>query len=240
MARSFISKQSAGSLGIGAVALMLGMGALPASAQMPPAPPMPPQTTAERVLLRESFEQYSPYWRQVRGHWAVTSGRLLQTRDEARELNTVLFYDPLIIADAEITAVASLLNDVPQFLTAEDADLLRTRRQIGGAGLVFRYQDENNFYLFRLAGEDGVVLGKVVDGVWQELANPRAADFAGLRLYNAAAYPLRVRVTGRRIQCWIGNRAVASVEDDSFSTGRVGLSTFRSKAAFTSIRIVER
>ena len=143
MARSFVSKQSVGSLGTGAVALMLGMGALPASAQMP-APPMPPQASAERVLLREYFEQYSPYWRQVRGHWAVTSGRLLQTRDDARERNTVLFYDPLIIADAEITAVAAMLNDVPQFLTADDADLLRTRRQIGGAGIVFRYQDDNN------------------------------------------------------------------------------------------------
>jgi hypothetical protein len=216
------------------------MGALPASAQMPPAPPMPPKTSAERVLLREYFEQYSPYWRQVRGHWAVTSGRLLQTRDDARELNTVLFYDPLIIVDAEITAVAAMLNDVPQFLTAEDADLLRTRRQVGGAGIVFRYQDENNFYLFRLAGEDGVVLGKIVDGNWYELSNPRAADFAGLGLRSQASYPLRVRVVGHRIQCWIGNRAVANLEDGSFGTGRIGLTTFRSKAAFTSLRVVER
>jgi hypothetical protein len=234
------SKQSLGAVAVGVMSLAVTVGAQQRSAQMPPAPPLPPPGPAERVLLREYFDRYSPYWRQVRGHWAVTSGRLVQTRDDARDLNTVMFYDPLVIADADITAVASMLNDVPQFLIAEDADLLRTRRRIGGAGIVFRYQDENNFYLYRLAGEDGVVLGKIVNGEWYELANPRALDFAGLRLFNATEYPLRVRVVGRRIQCWVGNRAVASVQDDTFSTGRVGLTTFRSKASFTSLSVTER
>src|SRR6185436_20135942 len=146
------------------------------------------------------------------------------------DLNTVLFYDPLTVSDAEITADAAMLSDMPQFPIADDAELLRTRRQVGGAGIVFRYQDENNFYLFRLAGEDGVVLGKVVDGAWYELANPRAADFAGMRLRTDVAYRLRVRVVGNRIQCWIGDKAVANLEDGSLTTGHVGLTTFRSRA----------
>jgi hypothetical protein len=81
----------------------------------------------------------------------VVKGQLLQTRDDARELNTVMFYDPLIIADADITADAMMLTELPRFQTADDADLLRTKRMIAGAGIAFRYQDENNFYLFRLA-----------------------------------------------------------------------------------------
>jgi hypothetical protein len=232
------SSHSIAPLAAGVVSLMLSAcAAHPAPKLVPPNAPVAP---AENVLLDETFERYSPYWRQVRGHWAVTSGRLLQTRDDMRDLNTVLFYDPLMVSDAEITADAAMLSDMPQFPIADDAELLRTRRQVGGAGIVFRYQDENNFYLFRLAGEDGVVLGKVVDGAWYELANPRAADFAGLRLRSEASYPLRVRVVGHRIQCWIGNRAVANLEDGSFGTGRIGLTTFRSKAAFTSLRVVER
>jgi hypothetical protein len=105
---------------------------------------------------------------------------------------------------------------------------------------VFRYQDERNFYMFRTAGEEGVVLGKVVDGEWQELANPRALDFAGVLLKSDTHYRLRVRVVGNRIQAWVGDKAVANVVDDSLGTGRVGLATFRSKAAFAALRIIER
>jgi hypothetical protein len=213
------------------------------AAHSAPAPRFVPAAApafAERVLFEDSFQAYSPRWRQVRGQWAITKGRLLQTRDDARELNAIMFYDPLIIADADIAANAMMLTDLPVFQTADDEELLKTKRAVAGAGIVFRYQDENNFYLFRLAGEEGVVLGKVIDGVWHELANPRAADFAGMRLRPEVPYRLRVRVTGNRIQCWIGDKAVANLEDASLSTGRIGLTTFRSRAAFTSLRVVER
>jgi hypothetical protein len=195
----------------------------------------------ERVLLFDNFQQYNPLWRQVRGQWGVTAGKLIQMRDDARELNTIFYYDPLIVADAEITlAGATMMADLPQFVTATDQELLRTKRQVAGAGIVFRYQDENNFYLFRTAGEDGLVLGKLINGQWHDLANPRAADFAGVLLKMDTPYQLRVRVVGKQIQCWIADKAVANLEDSSFSTGRIGLSTFRSKAAFASIRVAER
>jgi pectate lyase len=195
---------------------------------------------AERVLLAEDFNDYDPHWRQVRGQWALVGGNLLQARDDARELNTMMFYDPLTVADADITTEVSVMTDLPQHLTAGDDELLTSKRRVAGAGVVFRYQDEHNFYLFRTAGEEGVVLGKVVDGEWHELANPRAVDFAGVRLQSETPYRLRVRVVGSRIQAWIGDKAVANVEDSSLGTGRIGLATFRAKAAFTALRVVER
>jgi hypothetical protein len=196
--------------------------------------------SSERVLLSEDFDTYNPQWRQVRGQWALVGGNLLQARDDARELNSMMFFDPLTVADADITTEVSVMNDMPQIITAGDNELLTSKRRVAGAGLVFRYQDENNFYLFRTAGEEGVVLGKVIDGQWHELANPRAADFSGLMLKAQTPYKLRVRVVGNRIQSWIGDRAVVNVEDSSLGTGRVGLATFRAKAAFTSLRVVER
>ena len=208
-----------------------------------PAPVRPVVITApptEKVLLAEDFETYSPHWRQVRGQWALVGGDLLQARDDARELNAMMFFDPLNVADADITTEVTVLNDLPQHLTVGDDDLMVAKRRIAGAGVVFRYQDENNFYLFRTAGEEGVVLGKVIDGQWHELATPRAADFAGLFLRTDTPYTLRVRVVGNRIQAWIGDKAVINMEDGSIGTGRVGLATFRSKAAFTALRVVER
>ena len=152
----------------------------------------------------------------------------------------MMFNDSVNVADAEITTEVSILHDLPQIIVAGDDELLTTKRRVSGAGLVFRYQDERNFYMFRTAGEEGVVLGKVVNGEWHELANPRAVDFAGVLLKSDTPYRLRVRIVGNRIQAWIGDKAVANVEDDSLGTGRVGLATFRSKAAFTALRIVER
>jgi hypothetical protein len=205
-----------------------------------PAPPTPPAAAQERVLLADDFKSYSPRWRQVRGQWGLMEGALLQARDEVSELNAIMFYDPLTVGDAEITADLSVINDMPQFLTAGDEGLLNAKRRVAGAGVVFRYQDENNFYLFRTAGEEGVVFGKVVDGQWHELANPRAAEFAGVLLKSDTPYTLRVRMVGDRIQCWIGNKAVVNIADSSLPTGRVGLTTFRAKAAFTGLRVIER
>lgn len=206
-----------------------------------PQPAAPPAPSNEKVLLNDNFQRSDPRWRQVRGQWGITGGKLSQVRDDARELNAIYFYDPLIVADADITLRGvTMMADLPQFTTAADQELLRTKRQIAGAGVVFRYQDENNFYLFRTAGEDGLVLGKMVNGEWHDLANPRAADFAGVLLKMDAPYNLRVRAAGKTIQCWIADKAVASLEDTSFTTGRVGVSTFRSKATFQSIRVVER
>jgi hypothetical protein len=194
---------------------------------------------ASPLLFSDDFNAYNPRWRQVRGQWSVIDGSLRQTRDEVRELNTVFYYDPLTIADADITVETTMLADLPQFLTKADEELLNVKRRVAGAGIVFRYQDESNFYLFRIAGEEGAVLGKVVNGEWKELANPRAANFVRTRLKMDTPYTLRVRVAGKRIQCWLAGQAVANLDDESFSTGRIGLTTFRSKASFSFVRVAE-
>ena len=86
---------------------------------------VPTPVSSERVLLDEDFDSYNPHWRHVRGQWALVGGNLLQARDDARELNTMMFFDPLTVADAEITTEVSVPPDMPQHLTAGDDELLR-------------------------------------------------------------------------------------------------------------------
>jgi hypothetical protein len=201
-----------------------------------PAPPAPPNGSQGKVLLHDDFDAYNPNWRQVRGQWAVADGVMAQVREDERERNTILFYEPLPVADAELETEVSM-SVSPGVFNSGDPSVFR---RIVGVGLVFRYQDENNFYMFRLAGEEGAVVGKMRNGQWEDMANPRAADFAGTLVQFRTPYRLKVRLQGRRIQCFIGERAVASLEDDTFSTGRVGLVTFRSQGNFSWIRVVDR
>jgi hypothetical protein len=169
-----------------------------ACASAPPAP-RNPAGSRTRLLLEDDFDDYRPQWRQVRGQWAVANGQVLQARDDAREQNTIMFYDPLSVADAEMSTVVRMIARLPQFPTADDRELIETRRLFAGAGVVFRYQNENNFYMFRLAGEEGAVLGKMVEAQWRDLVNPRAADFSGTRIQVDTDYTLRVRMEGRRL-----------------------------------------
>jgi hypothetical protein len=188
-------------------------------------------------LFEDRFDSYNPQWRQVRGQWAVQNGEAVQVRDEAVEQNTIFFYDPLSIADAEITTIVSMNPRTAQFTTGADAQKFEELRRIAGAGIVFRYQNENNFYMFRIAGEEGLVLGKMQDGQWRDLANPRVTEFGANRIQYNTPYTLRVRAQGPRLQGFINDRAVVSLDDASFSTGRVGLVTFHVQASFASIRV---
>lgn len=98
------------------------------------------------------------------------------------------------------------------------------------AGLVWRYQDPNNYYVVRAnALENNVVLYKMEDGNRNDL-KPEGAWFFS---YGAkASVPgnqwstLRVIVTGDRFAVWLNDEHLFDVEDDTFqAAGKVGLWT---------------
>jgi len=222
-----------------AVALSSCKSAAPPAPPVPPAPP--PSGASVKVIFEDDFSSYNAQWRQIRGHWAVEKGNMMQLRDDAREANALTYVDNVTISDAEIRTLVTTGAALPQYTTntPEDVDLARTKRFISGAGLIFRFQDDRNYYMFRLAGEEGAVFGKMKDGQWEDLENPRAADFAGVRLREGTQYELRVRVQGNRVQAWVNDRAVVNRVDTDFATGKIGLVAFRAQAAFAAIRVVE-
>lgn len=208
-------------------------------------------------LFCDPFNSYVAGWKQVRGKWEyerVLDGDyvLHQKSDSSRERNALMYFDNLNIADVDISTAVNMDFDFPQVAIAEDEPRIRRLRRVAGAGIVFRLQDENNFYMFRTAGEEGMVLGKMVDGEWTDLANPRAEDYLTGKLGYAGWYGLRVRVRAERIQCWIVElateagwpveraQAVVSVRDNTFSTGRTGLATFEVRSKFSFFRLEEQ
>src|SRR6266496_2830872 len=88
-------------------------------------------------------------------------------------------------------------------------------------GLVFRYQDENNYYVTRAnALEDNVRLYQVVKG--------RRRQFAGWdgKVARQAWHALAVEARGNRFQVFFDGKPVIDAKDDTFKdAGKVGVWT---------------
>lgn len=108
----------------------------------------------------------------------------------------------------------------------KDLDLSVKFKAVSGTvdqagGLVFRYQDENNYYLVRAnALEDNYRLYRVVDGIRQQFAG---ADFA---VTANEWHTLGVVLIGNQFECYYDGELKITASDDRFpDAGNVGLWT---------------
>jgi hypothetical protein len=97
------------------------------------------------------------------------------------------------------------------------------------AGLVWRYRDENNYYLVRAnALEDNVVLYKVENGKRTDLPVKGEGRTYGKKaeVPNAQWSALRVVVNGPLFQVYFNGSKLYEVEDTTFTqAGKVGVWT---------------
>jgi hypothetical protein len=91
-----------------------------------------------------------------------------------------------------------------------------------GGGLVWRYQDADNYYVARMNPlEDNYRLYKVVAGKRTQLATKE-----GLKVPAGEWHRLKVTQTGDRIECFLDGRKMLEGKDDTFTkAGKVGLWT---------------
>jgi hypothetical protein len=135
---------------------------------------------------------------------------------------------PYVLAEVSANSPGSesplaILND----LTARDADVSVRIKPISGreglaGGVIWRYRDENNYYLARAnAVENTVSVIKVENG-------RKIPIFAGVKHFiptNSWSI-LKVSVRGPRFQVFVDHRRVLEATDSTFSAaGRVGLWT---------------
>jgi len=109
--------------------------------------------------------------------------------------------------------------------TATDLDLavlflpIAGRGDMGG-GLIWRAQDDQNYYLTRANPlEQNIRFYRVVEGVRHKLANFNQT--VSVKKWNT----LRVVVRGAHYRVLYNGQPVIEVDDDTFMTGRVGLWT---------------
>ncbi|MBX3746573.1 MAG: DUF1080 domain-containing protein [Verrucomicrobiae bacterium] len=140
------------------------------------------------------------------------------SEDPTDERFPLLIYEPDVFADFTATL---------RFRTVSG----RVARM---AGLAFRLQDENNFYILRASSLGNTLrFYKVVDGVRSDPIGPEVRIPAG------AWHTLEVRCRGNTIQCLFnGEEVIPLLNDSSFSQGRLALWTKSDSVShFSSLRI---
>jgi hypothetical protein len=131
----------------------------------------------------------------------------------------------LVQTDADPTDYrfpVAIYNDV----TAKDVDLSVQFKAISGkgdqgAGLVWRYRDQNNYYITRCnALEDNCTIYHVVNGRRQAFQNHN------VKVASNVWHTLRLQVTGDRFVVTYDGNKVLDAKDGTFTdAGRVGLWT---------------
>ncbi len=88
------------------------------------------------------------------------------------------------------------------------------------AGIIFRIQDKDNYYILRAnALEDNVNIYKYVGG-WR-----RAIQESSAKVPSGTWQELRVEVKGNHIRGFLNGKLVVQATDDTFKAGKIGLWT---------------
>ncbi len=89
------------------------------------------------------------------------------------------------------------------------------------AGVVFRFQNESNFYVVRVSAlGHNLRFYKVVNGLRGNPVGPT------LDISTGAWHSLTVHCEGNRITCWLDDKLVMpSLQDDTFDAGKIGFWT---------------
>ena len=109
----------------------------------------------------------------------------------------------------------------------------------GGIGVVFRWQDVDNFYYFLMDGQRNYRrMGKKVGGVFQELDTKALDDTHGYE--TGKTHSLRIRLSGSEMRAYLNDEQILLGQDASLpNSGRAGLFCWGSAGAhFDNFRIV--
>ncbi|MAT95745.1 MAG: hypothetical protein CL608_01150 [Anaerolineaceae bacterium] len=92
-------------------------------------------------------------------------------------------------------------------------------------GVLCRYQDENNFYIFLISGDGYYAIGKYQTGEQQVtyLTPNQEYVFSDLINQGVATNLLRVSCIGNELSLSVNGLPLVTVTDDSFTGGDVGL-----------------
>jgi Tol biopolymer transport system component len=90
-------------------------------------------------------------------------------------------------------------------------------------GLLFRFQDRDNFYRYDITGDGYFLISKFVGGEWVTLVDWTSSEF--INTGGGVTNILKVSAFGPNITLWANGQQLASVNDDSLARGNFGFFT---------------
>jgi hypothetical protein len=116
---------------------------------------------------------------------------------------------------------------------AVDVDATLEGPDGGSAALLFRYQDENNFYIWRVYGDGNHNLVRYLADEPMTLI-----ETTGSSAINASGQlnRLRIETSGSSIRLYANDQLIGSVSDDSFSEGDIALGVSAEDQADVTVR----
>ena len=89
---------------------------------------------------------------------------------------------------------------------------------IAAVGLIFHYQDENNFYLYSITNDGFYALELLMNNQWITLI-----DWTPSELIDPSNNLLSIATSGDRIHLYVNGSLLKTTRDDSFTVGSVGI-----------------
>jgi len=170
---------------------------------------MGPNTFRSRFDGRDLSDEYWPVNRDTRPFSEITEGRYVLTNDLANTAETFIYQGGTDYRNVSITMRATLLEQ-------SDPE--------SAVGIVFRYQDEDNYNVFAIDGLGRFSIWTRAEGEWREL---RDAESRWTRsdaiLTRGEENLLSVDIIGDQFTGYVNNERVVRISDATFSAGRVGI-----------------
>jgi hypothetical protein len=146
-------------------------------------------------------------WKVVEDKTAPKGPKVLaQTAESPGSVFNLCVFDDSSFQDVEVTVAFKAIAG------AKDQ----------GGGIVWRYQDANNYYIARMNPlEDNFRVYKVVGG-------KRSAEFqnAEVKVPKGEWHTLKIKMVGDHIECFLDGKKYLDAKDDAFTkAGKVGLWT---------------
>ncbi len=180
-----------------------------------PATPVISAMTAGSVPFSTSFEAGDDF----NAGWPLRQEGLFTSRIE----NGSYFLRSQAPKQAHNAVYSPEYYQYSQMIVETDITLLPDSQADSGYGIVFRYQDENNFYVFAINGRQQVSIWKLEQGVWYELRGG-TDEWTVDPAVNPPGEPnhLSILVAGEHFTGFVNGARVIDVRDDTIAEGGIG------------------
>ena len=167
----------------------------------------PTSAPSGTILFQDDFSKIPGDW----GLWDRKGGLITYEQGGFRILVNEIDYDFWSVAGKHF-------GD-----TLVEVDAARLAGTVNNAfGLICRYQDNRNFYMFLVSSDGYFGIAKLSDGEYR-LIGSKQLQYSGLINSAQAAHRLKAGCVGDHLTLWVDSNKMLEVQDPDFTSGDVGL-----------------